>query len=108
MEEKVKEKVIIISAKDLIKEKYIISYIKSLTAGDMTSLVIEDPDRKLTDNMLLTIASSNMIKNFEIKGNFRYKCVDGIAYSKSMVDLIACPAGKTGKVIIPEGVRIIK
>lgn len=108
MEEKVKEKVIIISAKDLIKEKYIISYIKSLTAGNMVSLVIEDQDRKLTDNMLLTIASSNMIKNLEIKGNFRYKCVDGIAYSKSMVDLIACPAGKTGKVIIPEGVRIIK
>lgn len=108
MEEKVKEKVIIISAKDLIKEKCIISYIKSLTAEDMVSLVIEDPDRKLTDNMLLTIASSNMIKNLEIKGNFRYKCVDGIVYSKSMVDLIACPAGKTGKVMIPEGVRIIK
>ena len=52
MEEKDNEKVIIISAKDLIKEKCIISYIKSLTTGDMVSLVIEDPDRKLTDNML--------------------------------------------------------
>lgn len=108
MEEKVKEKVVIISAKDLIKEKYNISYIKSLAAGDMISIVIEDPDRKLTDNMLLTIASSDKIENLEIKGNFRYKCVDGIAYSKSMVELIACPAGKTGKVMIPEGVRIIK
>lgn len=108
MEEKDNEKVIIISAKDLIKEKCIISYIKSLTTGDMVSLVIEDPDRKLTDNMLLAIASSDRIENLEIKGNFRYKCVDGIAYSKSMVELIACPAGKTGKVIIPEGVRIIK
>ena len=108
MEEKDNEKVIIISAKDLIKEKCIISYIKSLTAGDMVSLVIEDQDRKLTDNMLLAIASSDRIENLEIKGNFRYKCVDGIAYSKSMVELIACPAGKTGKVIIPEGVRIIK
>lgn len=85
-----------------------ISYIESLTAGDMVSLVIEDPDRRLTDNMLLAIASSDRIKNLEIKGNFRYKCVDGIVYSKSMVDLIACPAGKTGKVIIPERVRIIK
>lgn len=103
-----KEKVVIISAKDLIKEKYNISYIKSLAAGDMISIVIEDPDRKLTDNMLLTIASSDKIENLEIKGNFRYKCVDGIAYSKSMVELIACPAGKTGKVMIPEGVRIIK
>lgn len=108
MEEKVNEKVIIISAKDLIKEKCIISYIESLTAGDMVSLIIEDPDRRLTDNILLAIASSDRIKNLEIKGNFRYKCVDGIAYSKSMVELIACPAGKTGKVMIPEGVRIIK
>lgn len=47
MEEKVNEKVIIISAKDLIKEKCIISYIESLTAEDMVSLVIEDPDRRL-------------------------------------------------------------
>ena len=108
MEEKVNEKVIIISAKDLIKEKCIISYIESLTAEDMVSLVIEDPDRRLTDNILLAIASSDRIKNLEIKGNFRYKCVDGIAYSKSMVELIACPTGKTGKVMIPEGVRIIK
>ena len=108
MEEKVNEKVIIISAKDLIKEKCIISYIESLTVGDMVSLVIEDPDRRLTNNILLTIASSDRIKNLEIKGNFRYKCVDGIAYSKSMVELIACPAGKTGKVMIPEGVKIIK
>ena len=108
MEEKVNEKVIIISAKDLIKEKCIISYIESLTAEDMVSLVIEDPDRRLTDNILLAIASSDRIKNLEIKGNFRYKCVDGIAYSKSMVELIACPAGKTGKVMIPEGVKIIK
>lgn len=38
MEEKVNEKVIIISAKDLIKEKCIISYIESLTAEDMVSL----------------------------------------------------------------------
>lgn len=75
MEEKVNEKVIIISAKDLIKEKCIISYIESLTAGNMVSLVIEDPDRRLTDNILLAIASSDRIKNLEIKGNFRYKCV---------------------------------
>lgn len=108
MEEKDNEKVIIISAKDLVKEQCIISYIKSLTAGDMVSLVIEDPDRRLTDNILLAIASSDRIKNLEIKGNFRYKCVDGIAYSKSMVELIACPAGRTEKVMIPEGVRIIK
>lgn len=108
MKEKIKRKTVIIPAKNLIKEKCIISYIKSLAAGDIVSLAIEDPDRELTDNMLLAIASSDKIENLEIKGNFRYKCADGIVYSKSMVDLIACPAGKTGKVMIPEGVRIIK
>ena len=66
MEDKVNEKVIIISAKDLIKEKCIISYIESLTAGDMVSLVIEDPDRRLTDKILLisfNILTSNAHKS---------------------------------------------
>ena len=76
MKEKAKGKIGIISVKDLIiKEKKASQYIKSLTKEGLLTLVIEDPDRKLTDNMLLTIASSNMIKNLEIKGNFRYKCV---------------------------------
>ena len=85
MEEKVNEKVIIISAKDLIKEKCIISYIESLTAEDMVSLVIEDPDRRLTDNILLAIASSDRIKNLEIKGNFRYKCFTNAPVSRAWI-----------------------
>lgn len=35
----------------------------------------------------------------------RYKTVDGIIYSADMTTLIACPPMKTGKVIIPEGVK---
>ena len=38
----------------------------------------------------------------------RYKTVDGIIYSADMTTLIACPPMKTGKVIIPEGVKRIR
>ena len=38
----------------------------------------------------------------------RYKTVDGIIYSADMTTLIACPQMKTGKVVIPEGVKRIR
>ena len=37
-----------------------------------------------------------------------YCSVDGILYNKDKTILLACPAGKTGNVIIPEGVTVIK
>lgn len=38
----------------------------------------------------------------------RYKTVDGIVYSADMKTLILCPQGKTGEVIIPDGVVRIR
>lgn len=38
----------------------------------------------------------------------RYKTADGIIYSADMTTLIACPQMKTGKVVIPEGVKRIR
>ncbi|GEM_PF-6951231 len=38
----------------------------------------------------------------------RYKSVDGILYSRDMLDLICCPPGKSGSVTIPRGVRSIQ
>ena len=38
----------------------------------------------------------------------RYKTVDGIIYSADMTTLITCPQMKTGKVVIPEGVKRIR
>jgi len=40
-------------------------------------------------------------------GNQSYMSVDGILYSKDMRELLICPAGKTGEVIIPEGVAML-
>ena len=38
----------------------------------------------------------------------RYKTVDGIIYSADMTTLMTCPQMKTGKVVIPEGVKRIR
>lgn len=110
MKEKAKGKTVIISVKDLIiREKKASQYIKSLTKEGLSTLVVEDPSGKLTENMLYDIIkSSNKVENLEINGNSKYECVGGIVYSESMVNLIACPIGRTGRVIIPEGVRVIK
>lgn len=38
----------------------------------------------------------------------RYKTVNGIVYSSDMKTLILCPRGKTGDIVIPEGVERIR
>lgn len=43
-------------------------------------------------------------KKFEIIGEGAYKSVDGIIYSADMSILVKCPAGREGKIVIPDGV----
>ena len=43
-------------------------------------------------------------KEFEIIGDGAYKSVDGIIYSADMSILVKCPAGREGKIVIPDGV----
>lgn len=43
-------------------------------------------------------------KEFEIIGEGAYKSVDGIIYSADMSILVKCPAGREGKIVIPDGV----
>lgn len=43
-------------------------------------------------------------KEFEIIGEGAYKSVDGIIYSANMSILVKCPAGREGKIVIPDGV----
>lgn len=38
----------------------------------------------------------------------RFRAVDGILYSRDMLDLICCPPGKSGSVAVPAGVRNIQ
>lgn len=52
--------------------------------------------------------TSLSIKAFEAPdSSLRFKAIDGILYSKDGTSLIKCPRGKTGAVIIPEGVTRI-
>ena len=69
-------------------------------------VIIED-ERINYDDALLYNFSSRDIEELESRVP-RYKTVDGIVYSADMKTLILCPAGKTGTVIIPDGVTRIR
>lgn len=47
------------------------------------------------------------LETIEAGKSDRYQSVDGILYSRDMLDLILCPPGKAGAVVIPEGVRTV-
>ncbi len=49
------------------------------------------------------------LKNIHVdSGNKYYSSLDGILYNKDMTELILCPEGKTGKIVIPESVQKIR
>ncbi len=41
-------------------------------------------------------------------GNHSYMSLDGILYNKDKSVLLSCPGGKTGEVLVPEGVSVIE
>ena len=47
------------------------------------------------------------IEWLELDGNEHFTTKDGILYTKDMKSLIRCPRSRTGKIIIPNGVRYI-
>lgn len=42
------------------------------------------------------------------EGNPNYSSYDGMLFSKDMTELLDCPEGKSGKVVIPNGVKSLK
>lgn len=94
-----------ISSADIANCHPSVLYVSKICAD---TLIIDDAERKLNNYIIRDIASNKNIKNIKIKNNYKYKSVDGVVYNKSMVELIACPAGKTGNIVIPEGVRTIE
>ena len=63
------------------------------------------------NNLLLgpSYMTSLSIKAFEAPASsLKFKAIDGILYSKDGTTLIKCPRGKTGAVVIPEGVMHIQ
>ena len=69
-------------------------------------VIIEDENIRCDDTLIYKL-SSREVEELESRVS-RYKTVDGILYSADMKTLILCPAGKTGAVIIPDGVMRIR
>ena len=73
----------------------------------LTKKVIVEDERVIYDDIVRDKLRYYGINEIESRIP-RYKTVDGIIYSADMTTLIACPQMKTGKVIIPEGVKRIR
>lgn len=69
-------------------------------------VIIEDKKINYDDALLYNFCSRD-IEELESRVP-RYKTVDGILYSADMKTLIICPTGKTGTVVIPDGVTRIR
>ena len=69
-------------------------------------VIIEDGNINYDDALLYKLYSCD-IEEVESRVP-RCKTVDGILYSADMKTLILCPAGKTGTVVIPDGVTRIR
>ena len=69
-------------------------------------VIIEDEKINYDDALLFNFCSRD-IEELESRVP-RYKAVDGILYSADMKTLIICPTGKTGTVVIPDGVTRIR
>ena len=69
-------------------------------------VIIEDENINYDDALLYKFCSRD-IKELESRVQ-RYKTVAGILYSADMKTLIICPTGKTGTVVIPDGVTRIR
>lgn len=94
--------------------------------SNITSLTLPDTLEEIGHNnfpkTLNSIFIPPLIKDFPIdnlfkcdkiteiklhKDNTTYKVIDGILYNNDITEIIYCPNGKVGKVIIPDSVKII-
>lgn len=73
------------------------------------NVILRCKERCNPDKLLMTLGSvsGNAIENI-VSEVPQYKTVDGIVYSSDMKTLIFCPRGKTGDIVIPEGVERIR
>lgn len=84
-------------------------YLPGLTHPVVTTVRMDDAPPviafknscELSDTVGMTFKNC---KEFEIIGEGTYKSVDGIIYSADMSILVKCPAGREGKIVIPDGV----
>ncbi len=70
------------------------------------SIVISNSVTKIIDHRL--IDCKNLSEIIVEDDNLKYKSIDGVLYNKEVTELIICPKGKLGSIIIPNSVTIIR
>lgn len=85
-----------------------ISIVSRLYSKYCPSKVIIDNDGVINPQDLRTVLRNSGIASIEISsGNPYYSTHDGIVYNHDRTYLFGCPSGRTGKVVIPDGVKEI-
>lgn len=85
-----------------------ISIVSRLYSKYCPSKVIIDNDGVINPQDLRTVLRNSGIASIEISsGNPYYSTHDGVVYNHDRTYLFGCPSGRTGKVVIPDGVKEI-
>lgn len=85
-----------------------ISIVSRLYSKYCPSKVIIDNDGVINPQDLRTVLRNSGIASIEISsGNPYYSTHDGVVYNHDRTYLFGCPLGRTGKVVIPDGVKEI-
>ena len=85
-----------------------ISIVSRLYSKYCPSKVIIDNDGVINPQDLRTVLRNSGIASIEISSdNPYYSTHDGVVYNHDRTYLFGCPSGRTGKVVIPDGVKEI-
>lgn len=81
--------------------------VSNIYPAHMPKRIYVDNERIISPDEIYT-AGNTSIENIDINPkNKYYTSIDGIVYTADKKTLIRCPAGKSGKVVIPDGVTTI-
>ena len=81
--------------------------VSNIYPANMPKRIYVDNERIISPDEIYT-AGNTSIENIDINPkNKYYTSIDGIVYTADKKTLIRCPVGKSGKVVIPDGVTTI-
>lgn len=81
--------------------------VSNIDPAHMPKRIYVDNERIISPDEIYT-AGNTSIENIDINPkNKYYTSIDGIVYTSDKKTLIRCPVGKSGKVVIPDGVTTI-
>ena len=87
---------------------YDISVIKNMNQKKLPKKIILNDDGIINMNDIDSILQREAISTIDIAADNPYfASYDGMLYNPDMTILIRCPAGRAGKIVIPDGVKVI-